>query len=819
MRVFLSHSSNDKSYVNYVADNISSDEAIIDERSFIPGRLSSEEMKRLVMGCDIFVFFISSSSLENKNVKYEIEQYNQSLFEINKKFMPLIIEDGIKYDDRRIPQWMRDYNIRRVYRPKKAVACIDETIRLMTWKQYDIIRKKDSIFRGRNEYVEKFEYRFNDRKLGKAICYCVSGFETIGRTSLLNYCLKKVGKIRQEYSFQSFSLNSTDSIEDFIFKLDELGVAKPALIENLSNKTINEKIQIASEQLNNFIENDEVAHIVDNGCIITNNGIVAEWFKKLLDNVSSNNLGAKLAISAKYKCNALPSPKMWNISIPEFSPTERRWLLEAYLDLFDVPLTDDEFEICLNWLQGYPQQILLLAQGLSEQGFNAIREKSNEIVGFNTHKIEGVLAKYLDDDRKISFIATLARPELVKVSDILYSFGNDEFYKDLLTELLSLSICVFVGVSNEYIRINDTVRDYLNRKRFKINNTALDKLGKKILSDFEKDRHGIPDSSELYFYMQDTILRKNIENIDEKYIFPSHFSKCMREIYNKRDNDNEVIKIAEYLISKKKYIDINVLKSAYYYLCLALARKKDYRVIQESIHLDDADKYFARGFYYRKVGEWYKAIENLQRAITANTKHKRAKRELVTAYMRLYKYEEAFLLAKQSYEDDSSNIYFAHVYFKCLLSKYANNRDNKIEQDLKFIIKNAIVGEDERDQSMLACMCAEYEFYVKNNEDKSYDILNRCISKYSKSVYTLFTKFNIAERSNNIIEMQQTQRAIKDKIKDTKQYEDVITRNDILITAHTEGQQQAIATIENLPIIYSDSYRDKLKEDIKRLSR
>ena len=106
-----------------------------------------------------------------------------------------------------------------------------------------------------------------------------------------------------------------------------------------------------------------------------------------------------------------------------------------------------------------------------------------------------------------------------------------------------------------------------------------------------------------------------------------------------------------------------------------------------------------------------------------------------------------------------------------------------------------------------------------NNEDKSYDILNKCISKYSKSVYTLFTKFNIAERSNNIIEMQQTQRAIKDKIKDTKQYEDVITRNDILITAHTEGQQQAIAIIENLPVIYSDSYRDKLKEDIKRLSR
>lgn len=819
MRVFLSHSSDNKDYVNCVAKNISSDEVIIDESSFIPGRLSSEEMERLIMGCDIFVFFISSSSLENKNVKYEIEQYEKSSFSNNKRFIPLVIEDGIKYSDSRIPEWMRDYNIRRVYKPKKAVACIDETIRLMTWKKYDFLKRKDSIFRGRNEYVEKFEHRFNDRKLGKAVCYCVSGFETIGRTTLLNYCLKKVGKIRQEYTFPSFNLNSTDSIEDFIFKLDELGVAKPALVENLSTKTVDEKIRIASEQLNNFIENDEVVHIVDNGCIITNNGGIAEWFRKLLDSVNAKNLGAKLAISAKYKCNALPSSKMWNISIPEFSPTERQWLLEAYLDLYGISLPDNEFEICLNWLQGYPQQILLLAQGISEQGFSAIKEKSNEIVGFNMHKIEGVLAKYIEDDKKMSFIVTLAKPELLKVSDILYSFGNDEFYTELLTELLSLSICVFVGVSNEYIRINDTVRDYLNRKRFRIDSSALEKLRGKILSDFKKDRHGIPDSSELYFFMNDTIMRNNIESIDEKFIFPSHFAKCMRDIYNKRENDNEVIKIAEYLISKKKYIDTNVLKSAYYYLCLALARKKEYRVIQESIHLDDADKCFVQGFYYRKVGEWRESITSLEKAISINSKHKRAKRELVTAYMRLYEYDNAFLLAEESYNDDPSNIYFSQAYFKCLLSRYVNNKDDNIEQKLEYIINKTVIGDDERDQSMIACMRAEYEFYVNNNEFESYEILNKCISDYPKNIYTLFTKFNIAERSNNIKEMEQAQKKIKDIIKDSKQYEDVITRNDILIIAHVNGQQQAMAKIEKLSSIYSESYKNKLREDVIKVIR
>ena len=57
MRVFLSHSNNDrKGYVEYVANNLSSDEVIIDTRSFIPGRSSSDEMSRLVEECDIFIY-------------------------------------------------------------------------------------------------------------------------------------------------------------------------------------------------------------------------------------------------------------------------------------------------------------------------------------------------------------------------------------------------------------------------------------------------------------------------------------------------------------------------------------------------------------------------------------------------------------------------------------------------------------------------------------------------------------------------------------------------------------------------------------------
>ena len=221
MRVFLSHSSKDKTgFVRLIADKLNTNNLIIDEKSFTPARLNADEMVRLIDSCDIFVFFISENSLPIEgNIEFEINKAYDYISKNSKIFMPMIISEDIAYKDERIPQWFRDYNLRKILKPTKAYQIIREKINELTWEKKEFLRKKENIFVGRNDFIEKFEDMYYDTSDGSAIFYFISGFESIGRSSLARHCLKKVNKIRQTYVFPRIDLDQADSIEDLIFKL------------------------------------------------------------------------------------------------------------------------------------------------------------------------------------------------------------------------------------------------------------------------------------------------------------------------------------------------------------------------------------------------------------------------------------------------------------------------------------------------------------------------------------------------------------------------------------------------------------------------
>lgn len=404
MRVFLSHSSKDKhSYVDYIKEHLCTDEVFIDESSFKTGEKSTDEMIRLINDCQIFVIFISNSSLSSQYVQFEIKSVEKVKDDLQKRIIPIVIDFDIRYDDDRLPDWLRDYNLRPLRKPKHALSRIIEEIKILTWKNYDIIKKLDQIFRGRNEFVNKFETHYSDRRRGKAIAYTASGFEKIGRRSFLSFCLKKVGKIRNSYEFMSFKLTKNDSIEDFIFRMNELGVSPEINVEYLIDKSMSEKINMAIEILSTYTY-DDVVLIYDSGCIIQRDGSIADWFLSIINGVDSSVVGCRLAIASQYTYLRETISGFWNISLPELSPNERRWLLEDYIDIYKIGLTDEEFETCQNWLKGYPEQIFFLAKNLAERGFLKTKEISDKIVNYSLRKAEVVLQDYLEDSKKMMVV-------------------------------------------------------------------------------------------------------------------------------------------------------------------------------------------------------------------------------------------------------------------------------------------------------------------------------------------------------------------------------------------------------------------------------
>lgn len=815
MRVFLSHSSSDKlSYVNYISEHLNSDDVIIDEFNFVRGMPSKEEMIRNIEQCDIFVFFISEESLMSNYVKFEIDKFEECGGLQKKLFVPIIIQENIKYHDERIRDWMRDYNLKKVSQPSKALALINEVIRIRTWNKYGFIKEKEAIFIGRNEYVDRFERRYYERMAGKVIAYSVSGFEKIGRGALLSHCLKKVNKCRPTYDFPKITLNSIQSIEDFIFQIASLGVAPLPHIDNLMDIPLEEKIEIAKTLLTSFYEHDDVIHIIDNGCIVRNDGNISKWFEDILHKIDNKIHGVKLILSSRYRYMGMPNPKFWNSSIAELTPDERNWLLSRYLDLYKIILTDEQFKTALNWLQGYPEQIFYLADTINNLGFDRTRDNSKRIVDYSLNRTSAILEKYMDNPDFVSFFATMAKIEMIKFDTLISIFG--EQYKDFILELLLLSICTSEGISKEYIRLSETVRDYINRRRLTLNELAMNKIREEVVRNFQADNQEIPDPSDLYFIAKESILSKS--DISKKFIFPSHFSACMKEIYNKRGNDDEVITIARLLLSKESTIDRELLQTARYYLCLALARKKDHIVLREVSHLtNNSDKHFIKGFYFRLTGNSHDAIKELKEALKHNSEHKRAKRELVAAYIRIEEFDTAFDLAKDCFYDDQSNIYFSQAYFKCLRAKYMNCRTELYKKEMEKILESQVIQGDERDQNMLATMKAEYSYFVVGDKEGAYKILASCNEEYGETIYTMITAFSIAENSHDIPIMQEISEKIKVTIRHENRFEDIVVINQILIQAHLGEFEKASKIIDSLGGKYSDLFKQKQRDKITKV--
>ena len=815
MRVFLSHSSKDKTgFVRLIADKLNTNNLIIDEKSFTPARLNADEMVRLIDSCDIFVFFISENSLPIEgNIEFEINKAYDYISKNSKIFMPMIISEDIAYKDERIPQWFRDYNLRKILKPTKAYQIIREKINELTWEKKEFLRKKENIFVGRNDFIEKFEDMYYDTSDGSAIFYFISGFESIGRSSLARHCLKKVNKIRQTYVFPRIDLDQADSIEDLIFKLNDLGVSTEINIAGLMNITLKEKIDICINIFSGYFNDDDVILINDRGAIVKPNGQINDWFLDIINGINNIKIGIRAIICTKYKSNYI-SRKNWSVSIPEMPPKEVRRLLVEYLNLLDVILSNDEITTACNWLQGYPHQVYYLAQYIKNNTYATAHKNSNTIVNYSMSRAESIISEYVHLNYALQFMSTISKVEIANVNTLLDAFGGEEKYKDLLNDLLLKNICTYEGVSGEYVRISEIIANYIQRKGIKHSLFAFNNLKAIIGNEIKNNTEFTPDMPSIYLSVKEKVISDGI--LEDKYIFPSHLAKSMKEIYNNRNDDAQVINIAQFLISKRTTISSDMVSIARYYLCLALARKKDQKLLEESSMLIDVDKHFVRGFYYRKLGKYIDAINELSKCISMHSNHPRAKAELATCYVRIGDLDSAFNFAKDCYESDRYNIYFIQAYFECLLHKYSREALNRYREEMTSLIDHQYIRENKKDSSMMATMKARFALYIENDIQKSFEVLAEHLKHFSEDLFILNTKFMIYEKSRDVTNMKNTHEDLKNMIKDKDQYSDVIHSNKIRIAAIEFGLDEAVRQIENLPHTFSDDFKIRLRDKISR---
>lgn len=303
-KAYLCHSSEDKkTYVDIVAKKLGYQKCIYDAISFEEGMKSLEEIDRGLDKTDVFVIFLSNAALESKWVKIEMKKAKDLYGEqVIKRIYPIIIDSKITYRDPRISNWLRDeYNLKLVSRPVVAARKINQRLREISWGYHPRLKDRIKIFVGRNDLIKKFEERIHSLDLPTPTCIIATGIDNIGRKAFLKHSLKKTQNIDESYDPPLIKLNVDESIEDFIFKIFDLGFSKSSDLKNLMKKKPEEKTEIAIQLLKDIQKAKDILFINDTGCIVTPERNLNKWFKnilKYLKKIRKNNNVSGIFIQA-----------------------------------------------------------------------------------------------------------------------------------------------------------------------------------------------------------------------------------------------------------------------------------------------------------------------------------------------------------------------------------------------------------------------------------------------------------------------------------------------------------------------------------------
>ncbi|WP_136487065.1 toll/interleukin-1 receptor domain-containing protein [Vibrio sp. H11] len=817
IKAFLSHSSKDKAgYVRNVANWLEKDNIVYDEFTFEEGERSLDEILLGLDKAELFVFFISENSLNSEWVKTEVSGAKQRLDEKTlSKVYPIIIDGSIKFDDPRIPDWLRTYNMKPISRSSVAARRIHTKLREICWKKYPKLELRDNFFAGRNSETDKFEGRIHDFFLNKPLAIFCSGFPGVGRRTLLHYSLRKTDVTQDPFKPASIAIDRDASIEEFILKLNDFGLIDfGESLLNMNDKSLDEKVSIIHKFMDAAHEAREIFYIVDSGAIANYQKEVSDWFKKAILEYEGKKYPV-FCIASKYKVIFKNQPKsdlFFFLELSELSVSDRKNFFSKLCGFYNLDITEQQFTDVCNVLSGYPDQVKYAADMLLNDSQINFEDKIVTLAQYNSDKASVLLAKHENCEKTSNFIRMLSRFEVIS-TEFIFSIVDEETYYPILEDLAAQHIVELIGLDNEIVRVNDIVRDYIARNRIKLDPELQRLVSEKVAETVRDDNLFELDSSETIFSIKESL--KNGIVVDERFMIPTHYLRCMKDLYHNRGSLKRIIELADIILAKKDNIDSSSLQDIRYYLCLALAKTKNDRFMTEVQLIKGDEHSFLLGFFYRLQGRFDEALTRFNLIKDKRYVNARAKREIVQVYVQLGEYEKALKYAKENYEKERGNQFHTQAYFNSLI-----NSDDAIhhERKLKELIDNLRSINSEQSIEMADIADALFHAKIKQNKTRSLDLIKDCVARYPDNHYPLLGYCDIALIFSDKIEFKTAIEKIQN-LNDSQLSSRTLNRYLALDAAFSGDEDGALNFVRRDLDRYPEESRIKLCEALRELAR
>lgn len=742
IRIFISHSSEQKAFVEKLVSKLSKTKCVVDAYDFEVARKSKDEIFRNIRQAAMFVLLISRSALRSEWVQMEIEKAKDRSDKNKIKIYPYIIDDNINWDDEEIPSWITKeeaINLKRFQNPLLLSREISNKHDELVYEKYPRLKYREEIFVGRNSVIEEIESRIYSPKSHNIRALIISGRPGVGRHKVLNFFLRTRFS-RYERQAIVVELERNMYIENFILQLNEYVLKYNFKDFQWSEWSDDRKVEVAVELLNKAYEMRLHVVINDDAGICFVKGELVDWLSEIIENPSLDNLLGLFVISTR-KPSRINADEMHYASINVFplGQKDRERLMYAYAQNQEIQLNQKDVDFFVERLQGSPLQIFLAVDSINKDGLFLAKHNIQTIIDFGDKSLKNIIdfcnSNCCDDIKYMDIVVLLTNLGPVTGEFLLNIVGTDNQEKliEILGALHNLSIISYFGPSNQYIKLDSGIADCIDRSEYRIRKEFQDGI-ERISTEYLSNGISPYDTDDLSEYLFRTQVDMQCGKIsDYKQIVPSVAIKAIIELYRKAEYKS-VTKLCEGFLQEKSRINISVYKEIQYWNCAALARIQDYEKFNLAINdVVGLTRQFLIGFYKRLEGDWSYAEKCFKRILKENPNHAKASRELVTVYLQERKYNDALEMARENYDNNKTNPYHIEAYFRCLVRKIGLSQSEKlILQDLIVAMEKSY---DFHKEILSQVMRSEYEYYIDREVQKPLKTLRRLATKQNAINY------------------------------------------------------------------------------------
>lgn len=804
-KVFLSHSSSDKFYVEHIANKFGKDIAIYDEYSFEGGLRTLDEIMKEMDQTDLFVIFLSDSALDSDWVKKELNLSNE--LKQNKKLKqiyPIIIDPKISYDDPRIPKWLNEgfgaYNLRYISSPKIAYRKIKyQLVMLNNQETYN----RYSVYVGHEDILKKFDDEYyTAQKAPKCMIAC--GIEGVGREAFIRESIKVPRTFSETYEPIVINVDLNDSIDVILSKLIDngFGDSSESSMKEINALSMDEKVAFLTSIFSQIQNSKEFVIFRDNGTLIQH-GEVVGWLADALGGIRNELTIGIVSIYNVHKSNT--SRDCYIEKIAELDESGKLKLLDQLSKSNGLSLDREDIRFFKNIVSGHPLQIIFCVEKIKRESLEEVKRSSFEIKDFLSDSTIKIIDKYLallnyDAERRkkfLSYLAFLAGYSNIPIAEVLDINKLDPDYDVFYHDLLSFCIARRTGLNNDMLSISPSVVDYIDRNRIEKPEDIRNYLKKeysvfrRCLRENDLDEYCY---SQIEQYLKEMIVSSNQE--DYKFIYPSIILKAVVQLYNKQEY-RKVKAICEDCMVSIEVWDPSIRNAFYFYYAMAAARLKDsnifeivFRKIEDKFILEKFQADFIRGFYYKLIGNCDEAIKQFLSCLETNPNYVRARRELVETYVMIEEFDLAVDLAYRNYLKYPDNIFNIYQYFNCLI------RGKHDREKIQALLEKASAVDrfPTSSKQFYVAMKALYDRFITHDYNNAIRYLLEHKSSYDNLIYYYRDLFDLYVETRNVAKMRETLESLRKAIGTDNSYLPLLFRRECILLYF---QNKNLALVKN----------------------